>query len=108
MSIAAKTIAKNSMLTRIAAVCLVFGVAGLSACASQPPRLQPVNVAVPVPCQQTVPVRPVMPTESLNPGVTLDRFAAAAIAEIERREGYEGELRAALTACVGEVTGGAR
>ena len=49
-----------------------------------------------------------MPTESLKPGVTLDRFAAAAIAEIERREGYEGELLAALTACVGEVMGGAR
>ncbi|WP_325001199.1 hypothetical protein [Variovorax sp. PMC12] len=40
-----------------------------------------------------------MPTEALAPGVDLDRFAAAAMAEIELREGYELELNAALAHC---------
>jgi hypothetical protein len=41
-----------------------------------------------------------MPTEALAPGVDLDRFSASALSEIELREGYEGELRAALIECV--------
>ena len=75
------------------------GAALITACTSVP-RIEQVHVAVPVPCQQTVPTRPVMPTEALASGTSLDAFIAAAIAEIERREGYEGELRAALDACV--------
>jgi vacuolar-type H+-ATPase subunit B/Vma2 len=39
-------------------------------------------------------------TEALAPGVDPDRFAAAAMAEIELREGYEGELRTALEHCM--------
>jgi hypothetical protein len=46
-----------------------------------------------------------MPTEALAPGVDLDRFAAAAMAEIELREGYELELSAALEICVTPLTG---
>lgn len=61
--------------------------------------LQQVKVPIPVDCRVQRPVRPVMPTASLVPGVDLDRFAAAAMAEIELREGYEGELRAALEQC---------
>ena len=34
---------------------------------------------------------------------TLDQFTQAATAEIERREGYEGELRAALATCTQPV-----
>lgn len=46
------------------------------------------------------PHRPVMPTESLGgAATTLDQFAQAAMAEIERREGYEVELRTALENC---------
>ena len=58
---------------------------------------------VPVVCQETEPVRPVMPTEALALDTTLDAFVAAAIAELERREGYEGQLRAALAACTAPV-----
>jgi hypothetical protein len=61
--------------------------------------VQPVNVPVPVECRVAVPERPAMPTESLRPGVGLDAFAQAAMAEIERREGYEGQLVAALATC---------
>ncbi|RYF06334.1 MAG: hypothetical protein EOO31_10225 [Comamonadaceae bacterium] len=39
---------------------------------------------------------PAMPTEALRLGATVDDFARAAMAEIERREGYEGELLTAL------------
>lgn len=80
---------------------------GLAGCASSPPavRVQQVRVPVPVPCRVTEPARPLMPTEALALDAGLDAFAAAAIAEIERREGYEGELRAALTACAAPVEG---
>ena len=93
-----KTIARTPMNTGLAACLLILQAVGLTGCAA--PNLQPVKVAVPVPCQQTVPTRPAMPTEALASGTSLDAFIAAAIAEIERREGYEGELRAALDACV--------
>ena len=68
-----------------------------------PATLQAVKVPVPVPCQATEPARPVMPTDMLLPGASLDRFAQAAIAEIERREGYEGRLVAALQSCIAPV-----
>ena len=44
---------------------------------------------VPVECREPVPDRPVMPTEAL--------------AEIDRREGYEVRLRAALQICTAPV-----
>ncbi|WP_366930416.1 hypothetical protein [uncultured Variovorax sp.] len=40
-----------------------------------------------------------MPTEQLAAAADLDQFVAAAMAEIELREGYEGELRSRLGAC---------
>lgn len=64
----------------------------------------PLRVPVPVECRESEPVRPAMPTDALAPGVALDAFAAAAMAEIERREGYEGELRAALRNCTAPIT----
>lgn len=79
----------------------------LAGCAASPPavRVQQVRVPVPVPCRVSEPPRPLMPTEALALDAGLDAFAAAAIAEIERREGYEGELRAALAACAAPVEG---
>ncbi|AVS73925.1 hypothetical protein [Paracidovorax cattleyae] len=72
----------------------------LAGCAATP-RVETVEVRVPVPveCREPVPARPAMPTEALQPGATLDDFARAAMAEIERREGYEGLLLVALEAC---------
>ncbi len=66
--------------------------AGCSTC-------EAVRVPVPVPCKVTPPQRPSMPTEALAADTSLDDFVAAAAAEIERREGYELQLRAALQAC---------
>lgn len=40
-----------------------------------------------------------MPTESLRVGVDVDRWVAAAQAELLLREGYEAELVAALGEC---------
>lgn len=72
----------------------------LSGCSSAPAlRIERVSVPVPVVCQEPVPERPEMPTEHLPHDVSLDGFVAAAVAEIERREGYELRLRAALEAC---------
>jgi hypothetical protein len=65
--------------------------------------LQTVKVPLPVECRVQMPARPAMPTESLRAGVTLDRFAASALAEIELREGYEHELRTALLGCTAPI-----
>nr|WP_093123221.1 hypothetical protein [Variovorax sp. OK605] len=70
----------------------------LSACGVAP--AQTVKVPLPVECGAEMPARPAMPTEALAPGVDLDSFSASALAEIELREGYEGELRAALAECI--------
>ena len=86
-------------MRRYALLAAAVGLAGsLAACGVAP--IQTVKVPVPVECSVEVPARPAMPTEALSPGVDLDRFSASALAEIELREGYEGELRAALQACV--------
>lgn len=58
-----------------------------------------------VECRVQRPMRPAMPTEALAPGVDLDRFAAAAMAEIELREGYDLVLNAALDACTVVIEG---
>ena len=78
------------MRRTIIAVCVLL--AGCSA-----PQVQ--RVAVSVPCRVAIPARPLMPTERLPVDASLDAFVQAAAAEIERREGYEQELRAALGAC---------
>lgn len=80
-------------------LCASIGLAGCAAPAPPRVQVQRVNVPVPVVCKVHAPTRPAMPTEGLPDDVTLDAFAAAAIAEIERREGYEVRLRAALAAC---------
>lgn len=76
----------------------------LAGCAAQPVvQVQQAKVPVPVACSEPVPERPVMPTEALQPPVGLDAFAQAAMAEIERREGYERQLLAGLRACTAPV-----
>lgn len=62
-----------------------------------------VRVPVPVACQEQVPERPVMPTEALQPGVAPWVLLRAALAEIDRRRGYELVMRAALVACTAPV-----
>lgn len=79
------------------AAVLLLAVLALVGCAS-PARVQTL-VPVPVECRETVPQRPVMPTDALAPGVSPWTLLRAALAEIDRREGYEVQLRAALVAC---------
>lgn len=59
---------------------------------------------VPVACREPVPDRPAMPTEMLLLGAHPWLLLRAALAEIDRREGYEVQLRAALVACTAPVT----
>ena len=68
----------------------------LAGCAT---KQEPLRIAVPVPCRVALPTRPAMPTDALAPDVSLDDFVSAAAAEIERREGYELQLRAVIEAC---------
>lgn len=74
----------------------------LAGCGAAPParvEIQQVKVAVPVACDEPEPERPSMPTEQLPAGADVDMYVQAAGAELERREGYETELRAALANC---------
>lgn len=79
------------------------GLLALTGCAA-PARVQTL-VPVPVECRETVPDRPAMPTEVLLPGASPWVLMRAALAEIDRREGYELQLRAALVACAASSPG---
>lgn len=78
-------------------VAVVAAAALLSACGTR--QVTRVHVPVPVECKEEVPPRPAMPTEALQPGVAPWVLLRGAIAEIDRREAYELQLRAALVAC---------
>ena len=55
---------------------------------------------IPTACVTSVPARPDMPTERLSSSDQLDKIMQAALAEIDVREAYELDLRAALVGCV--------
>lgn len=77
---------------------IVLAAWALTGCATAE-RVVQVRVPVPTACQVAEPTRPIMDTETLAIDARIDEQARAMRAEIERREGYEGELRAALRAC---------
>lgn len=83
-------------MTRI--ILMTMAAAMLAGCETTA-RMVTVNVPVAIACQVGEPARPMMDTEGLPLDASVDVQARAMRAEIERREGYEGELRAALTAC---------
>lgn len=62
-----------------------------------------IKVPVPVECKEPVPDRPAMPTEALTPGAAPWVLLRSALSEIDRREGYEVTLRAALVVCTAPI-----
>jgi type IV pilus biogenesis protein CpaD/CtpE len=86
---------KNAIALAVAAL--------LAGCGATMPTTT-VKVPVPVQCKETVPDRPVMPTEQFKAKPKLDEFVKASQAELERREGYEGKLRTALEACTAPIS----
>ena len=83
------------------AIALIAACAVLAGCGAT--RTLKVSVPVPVACAEQVPERPEMPTESLQPGVAPWVLLRAALAEIDRREGFEVQLVAAIRACTAPV-----
>nr|WP_180317961.1 hypothetical protein [Delftia acidovorans] len=82
------------------AAILLLGALALAGCSSVPRvEIQEVKVPVPVECREPIPNRPAMPTEALADDADPFELLRAALAEIDRREGYEVRLLAALTAC---------
>lgn len=75
--------------------------ATLTGCASTPPAR--VQIPIPIECREPIPTRPAMPTEALLPGATPWVLLRATLAEIDRREGYELQLHAALVVCTAPV-----
>ncbi len=84
------------------AAVLLLGLLALVGCASPTPAGR-MLVPVPVECREPVPDRPAMPTELLLPGAHPWVLLRAALAEIDRREGYEVQLRRALVTCTSPV-----
>ncbi|MEJ8292897.1 hypothetical protein WKI45_08700 [Delftia tsuruhatensis] len=79
---------------------LLLAALGLAGCGSVPRvQVQEVKVPVPVECREPVPDRPSMPTEALADDADPFELLRAALAEIDRRQGYEVRLLAALVAC---------
>lgn len=79
---------------------LLLAALGLAGCGSVPRvEVQEVKVPVPVECREPIPDRPAMPTETLADDADPFELLRAALAEIDRREGYEVRLLAALMAC---------
>lgn len=79
---------------------IVLAAAALAGCASVPHvEVQTVKVPVPVECREPIPDRPAMPTEALPDDAGPFELLRAALAEIDRREGYEIQLRTALDNC---------
>lgn len=83
----------------IALVVLVGAIALLAGCGAVPPNVVTVDRAVPVPCDVEEPARPVLAIDSLPEGLPVDVQARHLRADHTLRDGYEGELRAALKAC---------
>lgn len=84
------------------ALALALTVVLISGCATTP-GVTTVKVPVPVECRETVPDRPIMPTEQFTEKPAIDQYLRASRAEIERREGYEIKLRTALEACTAPI-----
>lgn len=79
---------------------MLLGALALAGCGSVPRvEIQEVKVPVPVECREPIPDRPAMPTEALAEDADPFELLRAALAEIDRREGYEVRLLAALMAC---------
>ena len=93
---AIKTHARLRLVPLLALALLGAGCAGA-------PVYTRVHVPVPVACTEPVPDRPAMPTEALAPGVAPWTLLQSALAEIDRREGYEIKLRTGLQACTEQV-----
>lgn len=85
-------------MIRMLVLCLL-----LSGCFGTSGGSMLVRTPVPVPCRETLPERPAMPTEGLTPGGPLFNSMTAMQAEIEVREGYEQQLRQRLGTCIAPI-----
>lgn len=84
---------------------LLLGALALAGCGSVPRvEIQEVKVPVPVECREPIPDRPAMPTDALADDAGPFELLRAALAEIDRREGYEVRLLAALMVCTAPLT----
>jgi len=85
---------------------MLLAALALAGCGAVPRvEIQEVKVPVPVECREPVPDRPSMPTEALAADADPFELLRAALAEIDRREGYEVRLLAALKVCTRPIKG---
>lgn len=84
---------------RLAAVLMLAVLAFLLAGCESTARLVTINVPVTVACKVSDPARPVLWIDSGSVDAPLDVQTRNMRADHDARDGYEGELRAALKAC---------
>lgn len=82
-------------LVALAVFALLAQLAGCEAV----PRVVQVRVPVPVACQVEEPQRPALGIDSMPIDAPVDELVRNLRADHDVRDGYEGELRAALRAC---------
>lgn len=93
----------NCSIRQFAVLAAALALAG---CGSVPRvEIQEVKVPVPVECREPIPDRPAMPTAALAEDAGPFELLRAALAEIDRREGYEVRLLAALISCTRPIKG---
>lgn len=87
------------MLKKLTLINLLF----LAGCVTNPPIIDVkdriVEIPVPVPCKIRPVDEPTLPVDKLKKEDALDTKLASALSEIERREAYEKELKAAIKEC---------
>lgn len=75
----------------------------LVGCVTSPPVIDVkdriVEIPIPVPCKIRPIDEPTLPVDRLKKEDPLDTKLASALAELERREAYEKELKAAIKEC---------
>jgi hypothetical protein len=79
----------------------LFSVLFLAGCATCKPDIviQKVEVPVSVPCVKQAVQKPSFPLQGTNPNEDIFVLTKRALAEIELRRGYEGELEAVIQGC---------
>jgi hypothetical protein len=82
----------------IRALILLAVAVALSGCGTKT-RTVEVPVAVPVACQVAEPARPALGIDAVPIDAPIDDLVRNLRADHDLRDGYEGELRAALAAC---------
>lgn len=87
---------KTNIIHKLILTCTLLLIAG---CAILAPKIEKVEVPIPVPCNIIPPSKPSMPFSEVDLTGNIFTDTKRALAEIQLRIGYEVQLEAAIKAC---------